>query len=216
MGVHTHSAPLNAHYFMILLLPPTNQPPISFILDRHYNNVAEIMSSICDWAHLGLCLKPQGPASLIKCMEDGCNCVLHHMCQCTWESEDEEVRQAHGTRKYCAHHHPAVAKGQYHAETGSPSNVLQGFSQSTIETMSTITTATSLPPMGNINITDQSLPADGQEIVFNHQEDHWKRKCGSISSNSSKPHLKSPHQVSSSAASKNFFCTSINHPFLLV
>jgi hypothetical protein len=31
--------------------------------------------------------------------------------------------------------------------------------------------ATSLPPMGNINITDQSLPADGQEVVFNHQED---------------------------------------------
>jgi hypothetical protein len=25
--------------------------------------------------------------------------------------------------------------------------------------------------MGNINITDQSLPADGQEVVFNHQED---------------------------------------------
>jgi hypothetical protein len=36
-----------------------------------------------------------------------------------------------------------------------------------------------------------------------------KRKCGSLSSNSSKPHLKSPHQVSSSAASKNFFGTSI-------
>ena len=41
-----------------------------------------------------------------------------------------------------------------------------------METMSTITTATSLPPMvKNINITDQSLPADGQEDVFNHQED---------------------------------------------
>jgi hypothetical protein len=35
---------------------------------------------------------------------------------------------------------------------------------SQIETMSTITTATSLLPMGNINITDQSLPADGQEV----------------------------------------------------
>jgi len=75
------------------------------------------MSSVCDWARLDLCLKPQGPASLIKCMEDGCNRVLHHMCQCILESEDEDVRQAHGTRKYCAHHHPA-AKGQYHAETG--------------------------------------------------------------------------------------------------
>jgi len=89
-----------------------------------------------------------------------------------WESDDEDVRQAHGTRKFCAHHHPALAKGQYHAETGPPSNLLQGFSQSTMETMSTMTTATSLPPMGNINITGQSLlPADGQEDFFNHQED---------------------------------------------
>ena len=40
------------------------------LLDRHYNNVAEIMSSVCDWARLGLCQKPQGPASLIKCMKD--------------------------------------------------------------------------------------------------------------------------------------------------
>ena len=95
------------------------------------------------------------------------------MCQCIWESDDEDVRQAHGTRKYCAHHHPALAKGQYHAETGPPFNLLQGFSQSTIETMSTITTATFLPPIGNINITDQSLPADGQEdfFNFNHQGD---------------------------------------------
>jgi hypothetical protein len=150
--------------------PSTNHQ--DHLLDRHYNNVAEIMSSVCDWAHLDLCLKPQGPVSLIKCMEDGCNRVLHHMCQCTWESDDEDVRQSHGSRMYCAHHHPTVAKGQYHAETGPPSNLLQGFSQSTMETMSTITTATSLPPMvKNINITDQSLPADGQEDVFNHQED---------------------------------------------
>ena len=104
-----------------------------YLLDKHYNNVAEIMSSVCDWAHLDLCLKPQGPAALIKCMEDGCNRVLHHMCQCIWESEDEDVRQAHGNRKYCAHHHPALPKGQYHADTGPPSNLLHGFSQSTIE-----------------------------------------------------------------------------------
>jgi hypothetical protein len=88
-----------------------------------------------------------------------------------WESDDEDVRQAHGTRKLCTHHHPALAKGQYHAETGPPSNLLQGFSQSTMETMSTISTATSFPPVGNINITDQSLPADGEEDFFNHQED---------------------------------------------
>jgi hypothetical protein len=39
-----------------------------------------------------------------------------------------------------------------------------------METMSTISTAT-VPPMGSINITDQSLPADGEEDFFNHQED---------------------------------------------
>jgi len=87
-----------------------------------------------------------------------------------WESDDEDVRQAHGTRKFCAHHHPALAKGQYHAETGPPSNLLQGLSQSTMETVSTMTTATSLPPLGNINITGQSLPADGQEDFYNPQD----------------------------------------------
>jgi hypothetical protein len=105
-------------------------------------------------------------------MEDGCIRLLHHMCQCIWESDDEDVRQAHGTRKFCADHHPALAKGQYHAETDAPSNLLQGFSQSTIKTMSTMTTAaTSLPPMGNINIAGQSLPADGQDVFLNQQED---------------------------------------------
>jgi hypothetical protein len=34
-----------------------------------------------------------------------------------------------------------------------------------------MTTAKSLPPMGNINITGQSLPADGQDDFFIHQED---------------------------------------------
>ncbi len=145
MGVHTHN---NIQRSFFHDSATSHHHRSHYLLDRHYNKVAEIMSSVCDWARLGLCLKPQGPASLIKCMEDGCNRVLHHMCQCTWESEDEEVRQAHGTRKYCAHHHPAVDKGQYHAETGPPSNLLHGFSQSTIETMSTITTATSLPPWG--------------------------------------------------------------------
>ena len=132
------------------------------LLDRHYNNVAEIMSSVCDWARLDLYQKPPGPASLIKCMEDGCNRVLHHMCQCMWESDDEDVRQAHGTRKFCAYHHPAMAKGQYHAETGPRSNLpLQGLSQSTMETVSTLTTAPSLPPLGNINMEDDN---DSEEL----------------------------------------------------
>ena len=292
------------------------------------------MSSVCDWARLDLCQKPQGPVSLIKCMEDGCNRRLHHLCQTIWESDDEDVRQAHGTRKFCAHHHPALAKGQ------APSNLLQEFSQSTIETMSTMTTATCiplLPPMGNINIAGQSLhlnqekddnddeelpplehiwdcpyivknsptgwkclwcsnvfvpvhatralchvirgkgggikpckasiPANylaryqalrdcgsskaeskkrGVEVVDNIVEMQQnssvemllsgKRRCGSLSSNSTKSHLKNSHQLSSSAASinlfgshlktshqlsssaasKTFFGSSIHHSFLLV
>jgi len=158
-------------YVQILLHPHALNALISWfccfhqdhLFDRHYNTVAEIISSVCDWARLDLCQKPQGPASLIECMEDGCNRVLHHMCRCMWESDDQDVRQAHGTRKFCAYHHPALAKGQYHAETGPPSNLPQGLSQSTMETMSTMTTVTSLSPLGNINITGQSLPADGQE-----------------------------------------------------
>jgi hypothetical protein len=122
MGVHTH------RYYRTHMLSTLISWFCCFhqdhLLDRHYNNVAEIMCSVCNWAHLDLCQKPQGPASLIKCMEDGCNRLLHHMCECTWESEDEDVRHAHGTRKFCAHHHPALAKGQYHAETGPPSNLL--------------------------------------------------------------------------------------------
>jgi len=43
-----------------------------------------------------------------------------------------------------------------------------------------------------------------------------KRRCGSLSSNSSKPHLKTPHQVSSFTASKNSLVHQYNHPFLLV
>jgi hypothetical protein len=39
-----------------------------------------------------------------------------------------------------------------------------------------------------------------------------KRRCGSLSSNSSKPHLKSPHQFSSSAASNNFFRSTSIQP----
>jgi hypothetical protein len=52
----------------------------------------EIMSSVCDWARLDLCQKPQGPASLIKCDAIGCDHLLHHMCQSKWESELEEER----------------------------------------------------------------------------------------------------------------------------
>jgi hypothetical protein len=119
---------------------------------------------VCDWARVNLCQKPQGSVSLMKCMADGCNRHLHHMCQTMWESEDEDVRQAHGSRKFCARHHPAGAKGP-------PSIVLQEFSQSTMDTMSQITNCPSLPPMENVNIAGQSLPANGQDCTNNNQED---------------------------------------------
>ena len=125
------------------------------------------MSPVCDWARVDLCQKPQGSVSLIKCMEAGCNRLLHHMCQCMWESEDEDVRQAHGSRKFCAHHHPAGAF------KGPPSIVLQEFSQSTMDTMSQITHCPSLPPMENVNIAGQSLPANGQDCTNNNQEDDF-------------------------------------------
>ncbi len=124
------------------------------------------MSSVCDWARLDLCQKPQSPASLIKCDAIGCDHLLHHMCQSVWESENEAFCEAHGSRKFFTHHHPALADGKNHAETG-PLATIQGCSQSTTETMSTLNTATSLPSMPNINIAAQLFhdkDADVQEF----------------------------------------------------
>jgi hypothetical protein len=132
------------------------------------------MSSVCDWARLDLCHKPQGPASLIKCDAIGCGHLLHHMCQSIWESEDEAIREAHGSRKCCTHHHPALADGKNHAETG-PLATIQGCSQSTMETMPTLTTATSLPSMPNINIAAQLFhdkDADVQEFNILQEDEN--------------------------------------------
>ncbi len=65
---------------------------------------------VCDWDHLDFCkLKDaEGPASLIPCAVNGCHRFLHHMCQTEWECLDDS-REAHGTRKLCAHHHPSLA-----------------------------------------------------------------------------------------------------------
>ncbi len=90
MGVHTHRN-IRTHILSMLISWFCCFHQDHFLSDRHYNNVAEIMSSVCYWARLDLYQKPQGPVSLIKCMEDGCNRLLHHMCQCMWESDDEDV-----------------------------------------------------------------------------------------------------------------------------
>ncbi len=64
-------------------------------------------ASVCDWAHLDLCLVFfWGGPSLIECQVKGCDCLLHHICQAEWESAKEGCK-VHGSRKLCAHHHPA-------------------------------------------------------------------------------------------------------------
>jgi hypothetical protein len=62
MGVHTHNTIQRSLFHDSAT---SHHHRSHYLLDRHYNNVAEIMSSVCDWAHLDLCLKPQGPAALI-------------------------------------------------------------------------------------------------------------------------------------------------------
>ncbi len=48
-----------------------------------------------------------GRPLLIQCALEGCVRRLHHMCQAEWESKDVR-REAHGSRKICANHHPAL------------------------------------------------------------------------------------------------------------
>ncbi len=63
----------------------------------------------CDWAQIGkwLVCSTGGPL-LIQCALEGCVRCLHHMCQAEWESKDVR-REAHGSRKMCTYHHPALA-----------------------------------------------------------------------------------------------------------
>ncbi len=62
----------------------------------------------CNWARDGLCQVCFGGISLITCQIEGCARQLHHMCQKMWESVDEAVHKAHGSKKLCAFHHPAM------------------------------------------------------------------------------------------------------------
>jgi hypothetical protein len=69
---------------------------------------ANVVSPECDWARVGKCLvcRMAGP-TLVPCQMSGCVCHLHHMCQTEWESANI-MREAHGSKKLCAYHHPAL------------------------------------------------------------------------------------------------------------
>jgi hypothetical protein len=63
----------------------------------------------CDWAQIDECLVcGTGGPILVLCAVEGCVCCLHHMCQAEWDSKDVR-REAHGSRKMCVYHHPALA-----------------------------------------------------------------------------------------------------------
>ena len=117
-------------------------------------------TSVCDWARLDLCkLKDaEGPASLIPCAVKGCDRFLHHMCQTEWECLDD-CREAHGTRKLCAHHHPALADTHSRADK-SPLAACPGSSQST---MSTLTNTTYFPLITHIDLSAKFLHEDANE-----------------------------------------------------
>ena len=78
---------------------------------RGIAEVGSVSVLVCDWARVGLCqiVGAAGP-TLVRCQfGGGCDCVLHHLCQTEWESKDETGdREAHGIRKLCALHHPAL------------------------------------------------------------------------------------------------------------
>jgi hypothetical protein len=101
-------------------------------------------ASVCNWAHLDLCLVCLGGGpSLITCQVEGCDCLLHHMCQAEWESA-KEGREAHGSRKLCTHHHPAcLVDHPSHAAFSSPPAATLGSREST---MSTLKPNVSAPP----------------------------------------------------------------------
>jgi len=78
---------------------------------RGIAEVGSVSVLVCDWARVGLCqiVGATGP-TLVRCQfAGGCDCVLHHLCQTEWESNDDTgEREAHGIRKLCALHHPAL------------------------------------------------------------------------------------------------------------
>jgi hypothetical protein len=69
---------------------------------------ANVVAPECDWARVEKCLVcGMARPTLIPCQMDGCVCHLHHMSQTEWESVDV-MREAHGSKKLCAYHHPAL------------------------------------------------------------------------------------------------------------
>ncbi len=97
----------------------------------------DVVSPECDWARVGKCLvcRMAGP-TLVPCQMDGCVCHLHHMCQSEWESAGI-MREAHGSKKLCAYHHPAL--------TNLPAMATA---------MVTAKATTPLPPLGRDDIND--------------------------------------------------------------
>ena len=77
----------------------------SFLLDRAFLSNSSAGATGCNWTRVSLCLVCGEGPSLVKCQMEGCACTLHHMCQTEWESA-EEGREAHGSKKLCAYHHP--------------------------------------------------------------------------------------------------------------
>ncbi len=126
-------------------------------------------ASVCDLAHLGLCLVylGRGP-SLIMCQVEGCNRLLHHMCQAEWEST-KEGHKVHGSRKLCTHHHPAcLVDRPSHAAFSSPPAATLGSSKST---MSTSTTTTASVPPRHINLAAESNDKNVNRELPTLQED---------------------------------------------
>jgi hypothetical protein len=101
--------------------------------------------SVCDWVRLDLCLVCLGGGlSLITCQVEGCDRVPPHMCQAEWESAEEGC-EAHGSRKLCAHHHPAcLVDRPSDAAFSSPPAATLGSSKSTVSALKT--TASCFPP----------------------------------------------------------------------
>jgi hypothetical protein len=73
--------------------------------------VGSVSVLVCDWERVGLCqiVGAAEPTLVPSQFGGGCDRVLYHLCQTEWESKDETGdREAHGIRKLCALHHPAL------------------------------------------------------------------------------------------------------------
>ena len=77
-----------------------------FLRERASSSNSSVATG-CDWARVSLCLACGEGPSLVKFQMEGCARTLHHMCQTEWESA-EGGREAHGSKKLCAYHHPSL------------------------------------------------------------------------------------------------------------